>query len=92
MTTVHEKLGDSGVASGLEMHERISLREDWFPQGKTDPRFRSEPESCTRLPGWARAPMHYTKYAARLRIMSFEQARGFGCNREVTEPRRSTDI
>ena len=88
MTTVHETLGEAEVAAGLELHDRISLRDDGIPWGRTDPRFRREPGvvyDITRMDPRANA-LHQD--AVRLRLMVFEEARGFGTNPELPELRR----
>ena len=87
MTTVHETLGESEVAAGLDVHNRISLRDDGIPWGLTDPRLRREPGvvyDITRMDPRANA-LHQD--AVRLRLMIFEEARGFGTNPELAELR-----
>ena len=83
MTTVHATLGEAEVAGGLEVHDRVSLRDDGIPWGLTDPRFRREPGvsyDITRMDPRANA-LH--EDAVRLRLMIFEEARGFGTNPEL---------
>ena len=87
MTMVHETLGEAEVAAGLDLHDRVSLRDDGIPWGLTDPRFRREPGvvyDITRMDPRANALQQDT---VRLRTMIFEEARGFGTNPELPELR-----
>ena len=81
MTMVHETFGEGGTIP----HDRVSLRDDDIPVGKTEPAFRREPGVVYNTVFMNPAALAMTDDLAELRVKIFERARGIADHPDITE-------